>query len=148
MCTSTSCVLCASSVDNLDVVFFFNGFGLCMLYFIVFGDTFATFIASLFEGESLWSVWWTHRWVYSLPLAVLLLPVVLKKELAEFAWISYILFVSLGLFVLTNFIELVFKSSPFEVPSFTAGIFAISDLCVCAFVNIHLLRALLTYLLQ
>ena len=29
-----------------------------------------------------------------------------------------------------NFIELVLKTSPFEVPSFTAGIFAISGLCV------------------
>ena len=95
------------SIFFLCSVFFFNGFGLCMLYFIVFGDTFATFIASL-VGETLWSVWYTHRYIYSLPLAVLLLPVVLKKELAEFAWISYVLFVSLGLFVVTNFIELVF----------------------------------------
>ena len=95
------------SIFFLCSIFFFNGIGLCMLYFIVFGDTFATFIASL-VGETLWSVWYTHRYIYSLPLAVLLLPVVLKKELAEFAWISYVLFVSLGLFIVTNFIELVF----------------------------------------
>ena len=46
-----------------------------------------------------------------MPLAVLLLPVVLKKELAELAWISYVLFVSLTLFTICNFIMLVFDSN-------------------------------------
>ena len=41
-----------------------------------------------------------------MPLAALLLPFVLKKELAEFAWISYVLFSSLALFTLVNIIEL------------------------------------------
>ena len=41
-----------------------------------------------------------------MPLAVVLLPICLKKELAELAWVSYVLFVSLTLFVLVNFIEL------------------------------------------
>ena len=36
------------------------------------------------------------------------MPICLKKELAEFAWISYVLFFSLTIFVILNFIMLVF----------------------------------------
>ena len=39
-----------------------------------------------------------------------MLFIVLKKELAELAWISYILFVSLGFFTLANFIQLAFDN--------------------------------------
>ena len=45
-----------------------------------------------------------------MPLAIFLLIVVLKKELAELAWISYILFVSLAFFTVANFIQLTFDS--------------------------------------
>ncbi len=45
-----------------------------------------------------------------MPLAVLLIPICLKKELAELAWISVVLFTSLALFVLVNFIQLTFDS--------------------------------------
>ena len=43
-------------------------------------------------------------------LAVLLLPICLKKELAELAWVSYVLFISLALFTVVNFIMLAFDS--------------------------------------
>ena len=46
-----------------------------------------------------------------MPLAVILLPICLKRELAELTWISMVLFVSLGLFVLCNFIQLTFDSN-------------------------------------
>ena len=46
-----------------------------------------------------------------MPLAVLLLPICLKRELAELAWISYVLFISLTLFVICNFIMLTFDSN-------------------------------------
>jgi len=45
------------------------------------------------------------------PLAAVLLPIVLKKELAELAWVSVVLFVSLTLFVLMSFYILVFDST-------------------------------------
>ena len=64
-------------------------------------------MASFTLEQSLGTVRWTSRWCYSVPLAALLLPVVLKRELAELAWISMVLFISLTLFVLLNFILLV-----------------------------------------
>jgi len=50
------------------------------------------------------TVWYTSRYCYSIPLALILMPVVIKKDLAELSWISYVLFTSLTLFVLLNFI--------------------------------------------
>ena len=46
-----------------------------------------------------------------MPLALLLLPVILKKELAEFAWVSYVLFISLALFLIFTFAMLVFDNN-------------------------------------
>lgn len=100
-------VLGRSSIFVLASIFIINALGLCMIYFIVFGDTFAQLVASFTTTQSLGSVWWTSRWCYSVPLAALLLPVVLKRELAELAWISYVLFFSLAVFVFLNFILLV-----------------------------------------
>lgn len=45
-----------------------------------------------------------------MPLAAVLLPICLKRELAELAWISVVLFSSLALFVLVNLIQLSFDS--------------------------------------
>jgi len=99
-----------ASIFVLASIFIINSFGLCMIYFIVFGDTFGQLVASFTDDQELGSVWYTSRWCFSVPLAVVLLPIVLKKELAELTWISYVLFISLGLFVLVNFIQLTFDS--------------------------------------
>ena len=99
------------SIFLLASIFIINSFGLCMIYFIVFGDTAGQLAASFADDETLDSIWYTKRWFYSVPLAVILLPLVLKKELAELAWISYVLFISLTLFVILNFSLLVFDSN-------------------------------------
>lgn len=94
------------SIFFLAIVLIINAFGLCMLYFIVFGDTSKAFVATFSEYD-VEEVYYTSRWFYDVILAVVLLPVVIKKELAELAWVSYVLFTSLTLFVLLNFILLV-----------------------------------------
>ena len=99
-----------ASIFLLGSVFFLNSVGLCMIYFMVFGDTGGQLAASFTENEKLESVWYTSRWFYDVILAGLLLPICIQKELAELAWISYILFASLALFTLTNFILLTFDS--------------------------------------
>ena len=66
--------------------------------------------ASFTENEKLDTIWYTKRWCYSVPLAIVLLPICLKRELAELTWISYVLFISLTLFVICNFIMLTFDS--------------------------------------
>ena len=79
-----------------------------MIYFMVFGDTLGQLAASFTDDLHLDDVWYTSRYCYTIPLAVILLPVVLKKELAELAWISYVLFGSLTIFVILNFIQVCF----------------------------------------
>jgi len=100
------------SIFVLASINIINSFGLCMIYFIVFGDTAGQLTASLVGGDAkLGSDWYTSRYCYSVPLALLLLPVILKKELAEFAWVSYVLFVSLALFLIFTFAMLVFDDN-------------------------------------
>jgi len=93
------------SIFFIASVFMFNAVGLCVLYFIIFGDTGAILVASFFDDPEIHygSDWYTSRYTYSIPLAIILLPIVLMKELAEFAWISYVLFISLALFFVVNF---------------------------------------------
>lgn len=57
------------------------------------------------------SIWYTSRWCYSVPLAFILIPIVLKKELGELAWVSVVLFASLGLFVICNLTQLAFDKN-------------------------------------
>ena len=99
------------SIFILASVFFLNGFGLCMIYFIIFGDTAGQLAAEFTTDKSLGDVWYTSRYTYSIPLALVLIPIVIKKELAELAWISYVLFVSLFLFIVVNLIQLTFDSN-------------------------------------
>ena len=98
------------SIFFLSSVFLINAVGLCLIYFIVFGDTGAIMVASFVEDENYGTVWWTSRWPYTMFLAVILLPIVLMKDLAEFAWVSYVLFGTLGLFIVVNVIQLAFDS--------------------------------------
>ena len=83
-----------------------NSLGLCMIYFITFGDTMGQLVASFVEGAELESEFYTSRYFFVLILAVLLIAVILKKELAELEWLSIVLFVSLGLFILCDMIQL------------------------------------------
>ena len=93
------------SIFFLASIFIVNGVGLCLIYFISFGDTGATLVAAFCgSDEEYGSIWYTSRWPYTVFLGIILLPIVLKKELAEFAWISYVLFVSLTLFILLNLV--------------------------------------------
>ena len=78
-------------------------------------------MASFTDNEHLDTIWYTKRWFYSVPLACVLLPICLKRELAELAWISYVLFVSLTLFVILNFVMLVFDSN-FEAEGISTDI--------------------------
>ena len=98
----------------LGFIYFIASLGLCMIYFITYGDTLGQLVASI-VGEEFDSIWYTQRWFYILILTGLLTPVVLQKDLAELEWISVVLFICLGLFIILCFIELVFDSN-FKAP--------------------------------
>ena len=63
------------SIFFLSSVFLFNAVGLCLIYFISFGDTGATLVAS-FSDYDYDDIWYTSRWTYAVPLGVILLPIV------------------------------------------------------------------------
>ena len=112
------------SIFILGSILFILACGLCMIYFIVFGDTFGQFVANFTEGkESLGSVWYTSRWCYSVPLALILIPFCLKKQLSELDFMAKILFVALGIFLIVNFIQLAFNSK-FEALAISTDILA------------------------
>ena len=81
-----------------------NSLMLCMIYFITFGDTMGQFVASFVEDTELGSEFYTSRYFFVLILAVFHIAVILKKELTELWWLSIVLFVSLGLFILCDMI--------------------------------------------
>jgi len=89
-----------------------------MVYFIVFGDTTAQLIGS-FNGHKLGETWYSSRWFYVLLLGTGLAPVIVKKELAELKWLSILLFACVGIFIVTNFWELVIdpKFEPVDTPT-------------------------------
>jgi len=108
------------SVFISAVILIVNALGLCMVYFIVFGDTTSQLVATL-SGTVWKDNFYTQRFFYDLILGAVLLPVILKKELAELAWVSYVLFVCLGIFVVLNFYILVIDPR-FEPPEITSEV--------------------------
>lgn len=88
----------------LGGTYFIASLGLCMIYFMAYADTMGALVSNFYPGEALNSVWYTSRYFYVLTLAAVLIPVVLKKELAELKVVSVILFVGLGVFVILSFI--------------------------------------------
>ncbi len=59
-------------------------------------------------NDGVMDVWYCERFFYVLLLSAALCPVVLKKELAELEWLSWVLFASIGLFVVINIWQLEF----------------------------------------
>lgn len=99
-----------NSIFSVGFIQFINAFFLCILYFIVFGDTTAQLMANLFN-DGVQDPFWTERYFYDLILGACMLPVVLKKELAELEWLSWVLFASIGIFVILNLWQLLFDKN-------------------------------------
>ena len=77
-----------------------------MVYFIVFGDTTSSLVAALAHID--WkSTFYVDRWFYDVILGAVLLAICLKKELAELAWVGYVLFSCLAIFTFLCFYLLV-----------------------------------------
>ena len=72
--------------------------GGCIIYFMTFGDTMGQLVASV-TGGSLGSEFYCSRYFWVLILAVFLLTVVMKEELAELEWLAIVLFACCGLFI-------------------------------------------------
>lgn len=102
-------VMGRKAIFMLGWVYFIASAGMCMIYFVTFGDTMGQLVATFCEEHiQLDSIWYTSRYFYILVLAGFLVPVILKKELAELKVVSVILFLCLGLFILLSFVQLTF----------------------------------------
>jgi amino acid permease len=98
-------VIGRNAIYMISSIQFLNSFGLMLVYFILFGDTSAQLVANVFNDGNM-TIWWCERFFYVLLLGAVLMPVILKKELAELEILSWILFGSIGLFILTDLWQL------------------------------------------
>lgn len=89
------------SIFFVGLAQFTNALCLVMLYFIVFSDTFGQLLANVWN-DGVRDVFWTERYFFCLILGFGMLPVVVKKELAELEWCSWVLFGSIVLFIILN----------------------------------------------
>ena len=102
-----------SSIFLISACLAINSLGLCMVYFIIFGKTFGSIISSIFikdipngdidklEG---FNHFLAHRTPWISILALMLLPIMVKKELQELHIVSVGLFVSILIFILILFL--------------------------------------------
>ena len=93
-------------------------FGLMMIYFIVFGDTFKSLIFQIVYGSAKQN-FLTTRACYVILLAAVLFPMVIKKELKELKIASVILFLGISSFIVILTGQIIFEPSLNEDKEFT-----------------------------
>ena len=90
-----------------------NSLGLVMVYFIVYSNTIQSVVTDLSGLQE--DSFWASRTFWVLVLAILILPVCLKKELQELHVVSLTLFVAVIVFILIIFVQLlVYGSNKFS----------------------------------
>lgn len=99
-----------ASIFIISGILTLNGLGMCMIYFMIFGNTIGSIVAGInnFEGQPdtfiTGSTFIYQRTIYILVLAMFLLPIIVKKELQELHIVSMGLFGSILLFILILFV--------------------------------------------
>lgn len=83
-----------------------NSLGLVMVYFIVYSNTIQSVVSDLTSLPA--DSFWVGRTFWVLILAILILPVCLKKELQELHIVSLTLFVAVCVFILIIFVQLLY----------------------------------------
>lgn len=111
-------ILGRKSIYFISAIISIMSFGLMMIYFIVFGDIFASIISQVHYGggcdaeEKGDDSIWTKRPTYAITLGAMLTPLVLKKELKELKIVSVILFLGIASFLLIFSGQLIFEGKP------------------------------------
>lgn len=101
------------SIFLISFLTFINSFGLLIIFFGIFGSTMAQFLTNLFwadvpEDEANFGM---KKICWVMTLAILLLPAVLQKELAELKIVSVTLFLSVLSFVAILAIQLMSRGN-------------------------------------
>lgn len=111
-----------NAIFGISFILALYSFGLCMVYFIIFGQTMGSLAGAAFYGTEQnvddltgSGYFFTHRVPYIVGLAVLQLPIMVKKELQELHIVGVGLFTSIMIFVAILFIQLmIFGSHEFS----------------------------------
>ena len=75
---------------------------LTMIYLIIFGESTAQFVGS-FYGKRINEVWYSSKTFYIVMIGVLMVPLILRKQIAELKGLASLLFGAIGIFVFITF---------------------------------------------
>ena len=94
------------SIFLISSVLVLNAFGLTMVYFITFSEIMSSFCKDLIgDGDKpLVENWLVQKQFWVLVLAAIILPICLKREVAELHIVSVTLFASIVVFILIIFL--------------------------------------------
>lgn len=92
------------SIYLISIIILISGTGCTMIYFIVFSNISTSLAENFYPPET--DNLMTDRTIYVIGLAVLMVPAVLKKMLAEMKIVSVLLFMSIAIFILLFLIQL------------------------------------------
>ena len=84
-----------ASIYFISITMMIAGFGVMMIYFIIFGDISGSIAAAILKDQN----FFTTRFFYVAILSTSMIPLVLKKKLHEMKAVAALLFVAIGLFV-------------------------------------------------
>jgi len=101
----------SASIYLISVLIMILGLGGLLIYLMIFGDISASLAQELY-GENVENIF-TSRTIYVISLGALLLPICLKKKVAEMKCVSIILFLAISIFVLLFMIQLC-KKGPMQ----------------------------------
>lgn len=93
-----------ASIYILSVIILISGLGCMIIYFIVFSDISKSLVDLAYENENESIL--QERYIYVLALAVIMIPLCLKKKMAEMKFVSILLFASIAIFIILFLVQL------------------------------------------
>ena len=102
LCYST---MGSASIYIVSLIILFIGIGCVTLYFIVFSSVAVSLVSLAYVDKDSDTIF-TDRATYVIALAIVLVPLILKKKLAEMKIISILLFASIGIFIILFLVQL------------------------------------------
>ena len=109
----------------VSIILFLSIGGVMIILFSSFGDIVASLVASNVDENSILK----KRYIYIAVLAVLYIPIIIKRRIAEFKLLSVIFLVAIGIFILLVGIELIKygpdKDPSGKVPNYASPIFSL-----------------------
>ena len=102
LCYST---MGSASIYIVSLIILFSGIGAVTLYFIVFSSVAVSLVSLAYVDKDSDTIF-IDRATYVIALAIVLVPLILKKKLAEMKIISILLFASIGIFIILFLVQL------------------------------------------